>query len=61
MIDDARVEALEARIAWLEKSLSELDEVVRGMADELRRVRGDLDAVGDDGVAGTDFEKPPHY
>lgn len=56
-----RIDAIEARLAWLEKSLAELDEVVRATADEMRRLRGELDAMRDDTVAGTDFEKPPHY
>ncbi|MBM4390289.1 MAG: SlyX family protein [Deltaproteobacteria bacterium] len=56
-----RIEAIEARLAWLEKSLAELDEVVRTTADEMRRLRGEFDAMRDDSVAGADFEKPPHY
>lgn len=56
-----RIDAIEARLAWLEKSLAELDEVVRATADGMRRLRGELDSMRDDAVAGTDFEKPPHY
>jgi len=56
-----RIEAIEARVAWLEKSLAELDEVLRATADELVRMRRDLEALRDDAVAGTDHEKPPHY
>ncbi|MFN7146917.1 MAG: SlyX family protein [Myxococcota bacterium] len=62
---------IEAKLAWLEKYVVELDGVVRGLADEvvtLRRELGDLRAARaaageDDADAGGSitYEKPPHY
>lgn len=63
-----RLEAVESRVAWLEKSLADLDLVVRELGDELRHMRVELtqlretqSAVGGDGEAGPRYEVPPHY
>lgn len=63
-----RLEAVESRVAWLEKSLADLDLVVRELGDELRHMRVELtqlretqSAVAGDGEAGPRYEVPPHY
>ena len=65
---DERIEAIEARVAWLEKSLTELDAVVRGLGDELRTMRAELErvrqtqeAASDELSSGQKWEVPPHY
>jgi uncharacterized coiled-coil protein SlyX len=57
-----RIDELEARMAWYEKQLSELDAVVRELYGEvarLRRVVEELEPPAED--AGGGHEKPPHY
>ncbi len=63
-----RIDAVEARVAWLEKNLSDLDEVVRALGDDLRLMRAELErmreaqtAAGDDLSSGQKWEVPPHY
>ncbi|MFZ5480356.1 MAG: SlyX family protein [Myxococcota bacterium] len=58
-----RVAELEARIAWYEKQLAELDGVVRELFDEVARLRREVDAIHEAGspLAGPGDEKPPHY
>lgn len=71
-----RVTDLEVRLAFLERTLSDLDEVVRETADGIVRVRATLDdlraqvqaagqpgeaATGDEAPGGLLYEKPPHY
>jgi uncharacterized coiled-coil protein SlyX len=65
--NDTRLDDVEARIAWLEKTVSELDEVVRALGDELRLMNRDLtqlreqrSADGEEG-SGLKYEVPPHY
>ena len=62
---DETIEQVQERMAWLEKHLSELDEVVQTMAEELRALRAEVAALrerpGDpDGNPGG-WEVPPHY
>lgn len=68
---EERVE-LEAKLAWLEKYVLELDGVIRSLGDEvieLRREVAELRAAAareggsedDDEDAGVSYEKPPHY
>ncbi len=64
-------EEIEEKLAWLEKYVSELDGVVRGLADEVVKLRAELaelrtaraeeggEESDDDG--GLRYEKPPHY
>lgn len=67
MSQDQRVEDLEVKIAFLEKSIAELDDVVRGLADQLSVTQMHLDQLvehvreGGAGLTGFDHEKPPHY
>ena len=70
MSDTERITDLEVRIAFLEKSLGELDEVVREVADQLQSTRSALHELreqvnrGDDGQARPHSlveERPPHY
>lgn len=71
-----RVTDLEVRMAFLERTLSDLDEVVRQTADEVVHVRTLLEqlreqvqsgaaageaASGDEAPSGLLYEKPPHY
>ena len=69
---DPRIVDLEVRMAFLERTLGDLDEVVRELADELGRVRGTLSELRDrvhtaldEDPSGARFdladEKPPHY
>jgi len=74
MSDDAstplRVEELEIKVAYLERNLAELDEVVRQMADEnarlVREVKQLADRVAAAAGQGGDmdpdrYQVPPHY
>ena len=70
MSDTERITDLEVRIAFLEKSLVELDDVVREVADHLQSTRSALQELreqvnrGDDGQARPHSlveERPPHY
>lgn len=63
-----RVEQIEARVAWLEKTLADLDEVVRALGDDLRLMRVELtqlresqEAGSSDLSSGQKWEVPPHY
>jgi uncharacterized coiled-coil protein SlyX len=60
-----RTEALEVRVAWLERHVAELDEVVRGAVerlDELRRAIETLEEAQSGRGPGTpEDEAPPHY
>ena len=64
-MSESPLETVQERVAWLEKYVSELDEVVRTMADELRALRAEVASLreppGDpDGNPGG-WEVPPHY
>ena len=63
-----RIDLIEARVAWLEKNLADLDEVVRALGDELRGMRADLTRLREAQEAGEGelssgqkWEVPPHY
>ena len=58
-----RVEELEARAAWHEKQLADLDQVVRELFAEVVRLRREVDALQENASRGfsTTDEKPPHY
>lgn len=63
-----RLDAVEARVAWLEKHLADLDHVVRELGDELRQMRVELSqlreaqsGLGGEGEGGPRYEVPPHY
>lgn len=58
------VEDLEARMAWYEKQLAELDGVVRELFVEVGRLRHELDALREDREPEAQsgrHEPPPHY
>ena len=57
-----RTEELEARLAWYEKQLAELDGVVRELFAEVARLSREVEAMREamPEVGGPD-EKPPHY
>lgn len=63
---ERRIEDLEVKLAFVEKHVSELDELVREMADaivtlgrELAQVRAQLDVASETGSLGD--ERPPHH
>jgi len=59
-----RVTDLEIKVAFLEHSLSQLDDVMRQMRDEMDRMSGDigdLRKVAESLVPAHENEKPPHY
>ena len=68
MSEDERMMNLEIKLAFVEKLVGDLDEVIREMAGQLDSVRADLETlrerVNDDGdqtASPTDIELPPHY
>lgn len=68
---EPRLTDVEVRISFLEDSLSQLDAVVREVADELallrrsmKELRGRVDAGAETGPEANpdlQYEKPPHY
>lgn len=59
-----RTEDLEARMAWYEKQLAELDGVVRELFVEVGRLRREMDALVEERQPETPsggHEPPPHY
>ena len=58
-----QIQALEERMAWYERQLHELDAVVRELADEVVRLRRELDEVqkGEGPGIGPADDRPPHY
>lgn len=71
MIVDAlerRMEDVEVKIAFVEKAISDLDEVVRelamgldGLKAELHTLREQVVSEADAQASPTDMEPPPHY
>lgn len=59
-----RIEDLEVKVAFQEKGLADLDEVVRRLRDEVEALRTEVDALRAavrPGAAETVDEKPPHW
>ena len=60
-----QIESLEVKLAFLEKQLLDLSDVVREVADKLadveREMTGLRERLHSEDVAGTGPEKPPHY
>ena len=54
---------LEARMAWYERQLGELDGVVRQLFEEVARLRRELDALqqAEAPEIGPSNDRPPHY
>ncbi len=71
MEHEMRIQALEERIAWLERTLSSLDEVVRELATENSRLRREVGELAEqvrnsderlpEGQVDLAYERPPHY
>lgn len=61
---DARITDLEVKVAFQEKLLGELDEVIRSMRDEIDHLRDELRRFEErlpPEAGPTPDEKPPHY
>lgn len=59
-----RTEELEIKVAYLEKSLLELDDVVREMADKIAGLEREVAEIRDESMPTSndlEAEKPPHY
>ncbi len=62
-----RLDDLEVRYAFLEETLRQIDDVVRGQANEIERLKHDLKAVREQlkDTMGSDAppeeQVPPHY
>ena len=55
---------LEVKLAFQEKWIAELDDVVRALRDEIDELRSEVTRLGDQvNATGTEtpHEKPPHY
>jgi SlyX protein len=69
MNDNRRLEAVEEKLAHLERAVTELSDVIVRQQREIdaaralaQRLAGQLEALNDvSGASATDFEKPPHY
>ncbi len=68
MSNDDRMMNLEIKLAFVEKLVGDLDDVIREMSGHLEEVRGELktlrERVNDEGnqtASPTDIELPPHY
>lgn len=62
-VDDAIID-LEVKVAFQEKAIAELDEVVRGLRNEIDALRAEVGRLADhaqNAGAPTPDEKPPHY
>ena len=63
------IEAIETKIAFLERGISELSDVVfrqqreiQGLRSEIGQLRDRLEAAQtQEGPTGLDLERPPHY
>ncbi|MBL8616232.1 MAG: SlyX family protein [Deltaproteobacteria bacterium] len=68
---EARVTALEEQLAWLQHTVSALDEVVRALGADNQRLRSELGELSDQIAAAGELatqgvptlldERPPHY
>jgi uncharacterized coiled-coil protein SlyX len=60
----ARLEDVEIKVAYLERALDKLDEVVRTLSDEMDMIRREVARMreaSDDHSELPPSEKPPHY
>jgi uncharacterized coiled-coil protein SlyX len=68
-MDDATLEHIQTKIAFLERASVELSDVVFGLHKEIQALEAKLKAVTDrlgaaqldDGPLPPDHERPPHY
>ncbi len=68
---EARVTALEEQLAWLQHTVSALDEVVRALGADNQRLRSEIGELTDQIAAAGELaaqgaptlleERPPHY
>lgn len=61
-----RIDEVEVKLAYLERYLSDLDAVVRGLADQLARLEKDVASLAAQAQGGGEtpsggHEVPPHY
>lgn len=57
-----RLDQLEVKLAYLERHLLDLDEVVRAVADDVQRLRTEVADLRDTGADDPSaMDKPPHY
>ena len=69
MIESPRLEAIEFKLAHLERTVADLADVIARQDKELirllaqnQRLATQLQMLGDPGAASeSEFEKPPHY
>lgn len=68
-MSDDRLERLEARFTWLERHVVEQDRAMSEMAEELRRLRREIEtlrerqrtAAAEEEAGGAPEPPPPHY
>lgn len=59
---DDRIQDLEVKLAYLEKHLADLDDVVRALAEQVQRQADEIASLRDRTErAAPEDEKPPHY
>ncbi len=61
---ESRLEELEVKVAFQEHTISQLDEVIRDIRDEMDRLRLELSQLHEHVLANDEphvVEKPPHY
>lgn len=56
-----RIDEVEVKLAFLERHILELDGVVRGLSDQVHRLKAELAELQDAGSETSGHEKPPHY
>jgi uncharacterized coiled-coil protein SlyX len=58
-----RTEALEVKVAYLEKTVADLDEVLRDLFGRMERLEAEVEELRETRIALGDQEgeKPPHY
>jgi SlyX protein len=61
-MSDDRLSALEARFAWLERHVTEQDRAMLEFAEELRRVKEQMERLRARAAPQEEAdERPPHY
>jgi SlyX protein len=66
---ETSIEEIETKIAFLERAVGELSDVVIRQQREIQSLKGEVEQLRDrleaaqaqDGSAGAGFERPPHY
>lgn len=63
-MNDERITSLEVKLAFQERLLSELDDVIRAMRDEIDTLRDEMRRISEripSDIGPIIDEKPPHY